>query len=159
MMDEGTKKRNALEISEDLALLGAGLGTGSDLDMSAVSLSALTSNLDASLEIWADVILNPSFPKEDLERLQKQTIAQIQREKATPIQMALRVFPQLLYGTGHAYSVPFTGSGTEATVSAMTREDMIKFHETWIRPNNATLVVVGKTTLTGIQPKLDGPTP
>ncbi len=155
MMDEGTKKRNALEISEDLALLGAGLGTGSDLDMSAVSLSALTSNLDASLEIWADVILNPSFPKEDLERLQKQTIAQIQREKATPIQMALRVFPQLLYGTGHAYSVPFTGSGTEATVSAMTREDMIKFHETWIRPNNATLVVVGKTTLTEIQPKLE----
>jgi zinc protease len=123
--------------------------------MSAVTLSALTSNLDASLELWADVILNPSFPKEDFGRLQKQTLAQIQREKATPIQMALRVFPQLLYGSGHAYSVPFTGSGTEATVSAMTREDMIKFHQTWIRPNNATLVVVGKTTLAEIQPKLE----
>ena len=155
MMDEGTKKRTALEISDDLALLGAGLGTGSDLDMSAVTLSALTSNLDASLEIWSDVILHPSFPREDFERLQKQTIAQIQREKATPIQMALRVFPQLLYGLGHAYSVPFTGSGTEATVSAMTRDDMVKFHQTWIRPNNATLVVVGKTTLAEIQPKLE----
>ncbi|MCU0453077.1 MAG: insulinase family protein [Bacteroidetes bacterium] len=155
MMDEGTKKRSALQISEDVALLGAGLGTGSDLDMSAVSLSTLTSTLDEALDIWADVILNPSFPAEELDRQQKQTLAQIQREKATPIQMALRVFPQFLYGAGHAYSVPFTGSGTEAAVSAMKREDLVKFHETWIRPNNATLVVVGKTTLAEIQPKLE----
>jgi zinc protease len=155
MMDEGTKKRTALQISEDLALLGAGLGTGSDLDMSAVTLSTLTSTMDAAMEIWADVILDPSFPEEELDRQQKQTIAQIQREKATPIQMALRVFPQLLYGSGHAYSVPFTGSGTEAAVAALKREHLVKFHETWIRPNNATLVVVGKTTLAEIQPKLE----
>jgi zinc protease len=155
MMDEGTKKRSALQISEDLALLGAGLGTGSDLDMSAVTLSTLTSNLDAAMEIWADVILDPSFPNEELERQQKQTLAQIQREKATPIQMALRVFPQMLYGSGHAYSVPFTGSGTEVAVAALKRDDLVKFHGTWIRPNNATLVVVGKTTLAEIQPKLE----
>ena len=155
MMDEGTKTRNALQISEELAQLGANLNTGSNLDMSNVSLSALKSNLDASLNIFADVVLNPSFPDEDFKRLQKQTMAQIQREKATPIQMGLRVFAKFLYGANHAYGNPLTGSGTEATVGAMKREDLVKFHQTWIKPNNATLVVVGATTMAEIKPKLE----
>ena len=155
MMDEGTKKRTALQISEELALLGTSLGTGSNLDMSSVSLSSLKNKLDASLEIFADVLLNPSFPKEDFERLQKQTIAQIQREKVSPFSMALRVLPAFLYGSGHAYSNPLTGSGTEEAVTKITRDDLIKFHRTWIRPNNVTLVVVGATTLDEIVPKLE----
>jgi zinc protease len=93
MLDEGTQTRSSLQISEQLALLGANLGSGSNLDMSTVSLSALKSNLDASLDILADVILNPSFPEADFARLQKLQIARIQREKVTPIQMALRIFP------------------------------------------------------------------
>ncbi len=155
LMDDGTKTRTALQISEELQLLGANLGTGSNLDMSTVSLSALKSNLDASLEIFADVILNPSFPNEDFERLRKQTLAGIQREKVTPIQMALRVFPKLLYGSNHAYGNPLTGSGTEQSVSKMTKEELIKFHQTWIKPNNATLVVVGAATMDEIKPKLE----
>jgi zinc protease len=155
MMDEGTTTRTALQISEELQLLGANLNTGSNLDMSTVSLSALKSNLDASLEIFADVILNPSFPKEDFERLQKQVLAGIQREKVTPVQMALRVFPKLLYGPNHAYGNPLTGSGTEQSVSKMTREDLMKFHQTWIKPNNATLIIVGDATLEEIKPKLE----
>jgi len=155
MMDEGTKTRTSLQISEELALLGANLGSGSNLDMSSVTLSALKSNLDASLNIFADVILNPSFPDADFKRLQKQQIAGIQREKVTPIQMALRVFPKLLYGANHAYGNPLTGSGTEASVGKLTREDLIKFHQTWFKPSNATLVVVGATTLAEITPKLE----
>jgi zinc protease len=155
MLDEGTKTRSALEMSDELSMLGASLGAGSNLDQSSVTMSALKTNLDASLELYADAILNPSFPAEDFERNKKQTLARIQREKATPIQMALRVFPKLLYGENHAYSNPLTGSGTEATVSAMTREDLVKFHATWIRPNNATLIVVGATTLNEIKPKLE----
>ena len=64
--------------------------------------------------------------------------------------MALRVFPSLLYGPGHAYGNPLTGSGTAASVQKITRDDLVKFHETWFRPNNATLVVVGDTTLAEI---------
>ncbi len=155
MMDEGTKNRTALEISEELALLGANLGTGSNLDMSSVTLSALRANLDPSLDIFADVVLNPSFPKKDFERLQKITLAQIQREKVQPIQMALRVFPKIMYGAKHAYGNPLTGSGTEESVGKMTREEMMKFHGTWIKPNNATLIVVGATTMDEIKPKLE----
>jgi zinc protease len=155
MLDEGTKTRQSLEISEQLDRLGAQLGAGSNLDMSLVTLSALKANLDASLEIYADVILNPSFPEPDFLREQKQQLAAIQREKVQPVSMALRVYPALLYGKSHAYGNPLTGSGTEASVKSITREALVKFHQTWFKPNNATLVVVGDTTLAEITPKLE----
>ena len=155
MLDEGTKSRTSLEISEELALLGANLNTGSNLDMSVVSLSALKENLDASLDVFTDVILNPSFPEEDFERLKKLQLDVIEQEKKIPIQMALRVFPQFLYGNDHAYGNPFYGSGTEASVSKIKRSDLEKFHKTWFKPNNATLVVVGATALNEMKPKLE----
>ncbi|MFH1568722.1 MAG: pitrilysin family protein [Gemmatimonadota bacterium] len=155
MMDEGTARRSALQISDQLAALGADLGTGSNLDLSYVTLSALNQNLDASLDLFADVVLNPAFPPAEFERLKKQQLAGIQREKATPFQMALRVFPPLLYGTDHAYGLPLTGSGTETSVAGLTRDDLAAFHRTWFRPNNATLVVAGATTLAEMTPRLE----
>jgi zinc protease len=118
-------------------------------------LSALKSKLDASLELFADVILNPSFPEADFKRQQKLQLAAIDREKNTPVQMALRVFPGLLYGAQHAYGNPLTGSGTSASVAKMTREDLAKFHDVWIRPDDSTLIVVGDTTLSEMTPKLE----
>lgn len=155
MLDEGTKTRDALQISEELAMLGANLGSGSNLDMSTVTLSALKENLDPSLDIFADVILNPAFPENEFNRLQKQQLARIQQEKASPIQMALRVFPRFLYGEKHAYGNSFTGSGTEESVSKMTQKDLVKFHKDWFKPNSATLVVVGDITLKEATPKLE----
>jgi zinc protease len=155
MLDEGTDRRSALEISEELDMLGATLGTGANLDMSTVSMSALTENLGASLDIFADVILNPAFPENEFQRLRQMRLAQIQQEKVQPFGMALRTFPKLLYGEGHAYGNPMTGSGTEASVQAMTREDLVRFHQTWFKPNNATLIVVGATSLDEIQPRLE----
>ena len=155
MLDEGTKTRNSIEISKELASLGATLGSGSNLDTSTVTLSTLKTTLDRALTLYSDVLLNPAFPESDFERLKKLQIAAIQREKVQPIQMALRVFPKLLYGPTHAYGNPFSGSGTEESVAKLTREDLMKFHSTWFKPNNATLVVVGDTTLAEIQPKLE----
>ena len=155
MLDEGTKTRNSIDISKDLASLGATLGAFSNLDTSTVSLSTLKSNLDRALSLYSDVILNPAFPQADFDRLKKIQLAQIQREKAQPVQMAIRVLPPLLYGAKHAYGNPLTGSGTEASVAKLTREDLMKFHSTWFKPNNATLVVVGDTNLAEIQPKLE----
>ncbi len=154
MLDEGTTRRTALQISDTLSQLGAELFTGSQLDVSSVSLSAMKDKLDPSLNIFADVILNPSFPQADFQRQQRQRLARIQREKVIPVQMALRVFPQLLYGANHAYGNPLTGSGTEEAVSAMKRDDLVRFHRTWFKPNHATLVVVGDVSLAEIQPKL-----
>lgn len=155
MMDEGTKDKDALEINEELQSLGASLSAYSDLDASYVNLNTLKPTLEPSLDMMADVILNPAFPQEDFDRLKNQTMVQIQREKSQPIQMALRVMPKFLYGEGHAYSQPLTGSGYESTVQSMTREDMMKFHDTWIRPNNATLMVVGDIDMSELKPMLE----
>ena len=155
LLDGGTAARSALQISDQLALLGAELHASSNLDMSLVELSALKDKLDPSLDLFADVILNPTFPESDFKRQQKQVLAAIEREQNTPVQMALRVLPRLLYGAGHAYGNPLTGSGTKESISKMTREDLVKFHDTWYHPSNATLVVVGDTTLTEIKPKLE----
>ncbi len=155
MLDEGTARRTSLQISDDLAKLGATLRTGSSLDHSSIELSALKANLDPSLDIFADVVLSPSFPEKEFPRLQKQMLAGIQQEKAQPMGIAVRVIPRLLYGEGHAYGNPFTGSGTEASVSAITLSDLVKFHETWFKPDHATLIVVGAVGMDEIRPKLE----
>ena len=155
MLDEGTKNRTALEISDEISLLGATLGTGSNLDISSVSMSALKENLDDSLDLFADVILNPVFPLDDFARLQRRQLVSIKQEKVQPRTMALRIFPKLIYGEGHAYSLPFTGSGTEASVASLTTDDLASFHATWFKPNNATLVVVGHITRRELEPALN----
>lgn len=155
MLDEGTASRTALQISEELQRLGAELSTGSTLDSSFVAMSALKEKLAASLALFADVILNPTFPAADFARLQKQQLASLAREKVTPVAMGLRVLPTLLYGEGHPYAVPFTGSGREETVAKLSREDLIAFHRTYFKPNNATLIVVGDVTLTEIRAQVE----
>jgi zinc protease len=155
MLDEGTTSMDTLKIDDALARLGADLNSGANLDFSVVSLNALKENLDPSLAIYADVILNPVFPQTELDRLKRLQLAGIQQEKNTPTSMALRVLPRLLYGEGHAYALPMTGSGTEQSVAAIRRDDLVKYHATWFKPNNATLIVVGDTTLAEIKPKLE----
>jgi zinc protease len=155
MLDEGTATMDALQISDSLATLGANLTSGANLDFSVVGLSALKENLDASLAIYADVILNPAFAPSELERLKRLQLASIQQEKNSPTDMALRVLPRLLYGEGHAYSLPMTGSGTEEAVAALGRDELVAYHGAWFKPNNATMIVVGDTTLAEIQPKLE----
>ena len=156
MLDEGTASRNAIEISDTLDSLGATLGAGSNLDVSTVSMSALASNLDESLDLFADVILNPSFPEDEFERQQQQQLAGIGREKVQPVAMAQRVLPRILYGEGHAYSNPLTGSGTEQSVNELSPEALRTFHDTWFKPNNATLIVVGDITMDELAPAIEG---
>jgi zinc protease len=155
MLDEGTRSRSSLEISDELIELGATLSAGSDLDVSTVSMSSLTANLQDSFELFADVVLNPAFPAAEFERLKQQQLASIQREKVQPVSMALRVMPKLLYGDDHAYSNPLTGSGTQESVQAMTREQLQEFHASWFKPNNATLIVIGDISMQELLPRVE----
>lgn len=155
MLDEGTTSRDALEISDTLDSLGANLGAGSNLDVSTVSMSALVENLDESLDLFADVILNPSFPEDEFGRQQQQQLAGIGREKVQPVSMAQRVLPRILYGEGHAYSNPLTGSGTEESVGELDVDALRAFHDTWFKPNNATLIVVGDITMGDLLPAIE----
>lgn len=155
MLDEGTKTMTTFEISDRLSLLGANLSTDSNLDCSYITLSSLKENVDESLDIFADIILNPSFPEDSFQRLKKQGIADIEMEKAEPVKIVLRLFPELLYGKDHVYGLPFTGSGTEESISSLDIDDLKRFHSTWFKPNNACLIIVGDTTMEEILPKIN----
>jgi zinc protease len=155
MLEEGTATRNSLRVGEELESLNAKFTTRSNLDAAFVTLSALSATLDQSLDIYADLLLHPAFANQDFDRLKKERLAAIRSEKVTPVSMALRVAPALLYGAGHPYATPYSGLGTESALGAMTREDLVNFHHNWFKPNNAQLLIVGDTTLSAIVPKLE----
>lgn len=155
MMDEGTATRNALQISEQLSNLGGTLNTGSGLDFSFVNCTALKANLDATLDIMGDVVMNPTFPQADFDRLKAQQLATIDQEKNQPQGIALRLMPKFMYGEGHAYSTPLTGNGFSTSVAKLTRDDMAKWHQTWVKPGSATITVVGDITLAELTAKLE----
>ncbi len=155
MLDESTRNRSALEIDAEAERLGAEISSGSNLDMSTVSVSALSRNLPASLELFADVVRNPAFAAEEMERMRLRRIAQVQQEMNQPVGIALRTLPPLIYGADHAYGIPFTGTGTEQSNADITREDLVAFHRDWLRPDNATLFVVGDTTMEQVLPLLE----
>jgi zinc protease len=155
MLEEGTPTRDSLKIGEELESLGANFGAGANVDNAIVNLNALKVTMDQAMAIYADLILHPAFPQKEFDRIKKERLAAIQREKVTPQAMGLRVVPTLLYGKGHPYAMPFTGTGNEASIARMTREDLAKYHDTWFRPNNATLLVVGDVTLAEMKPKLE----
>jgi predicted Zn-dependent peptidase len=155
MLDEGTKSLGALAIAAQAESLGADLAAGSSLDTSFASVSALADRLDASVGLLADVVRHPAFPPDEIERVRKEWIAAIGREKSSPDALASRILPPLLYGEGHPYAIPFTGSGTEASIAALAREDLVAFQRDWLRPDNATLIVTGDATAGSMLPVLE----
>jgi predicted Zn-dependent peptidase len=160
LLDEGTKNQTTLEISEKLQMLGASLNTNAGLDVSSVSFTTLKQTFNPTLDLVADVLINPSFPQKEFDRLNKDHVNQIQREKVQPFSMAMRIFPKILYGQDHPYGNPINGTGFEATVKAITPDEIRNFYDTWFKPNNATLVIVGDVEMSSLvstlEAKLDG---
>ena len=155
MLDEGTEGLSSLEISDEATRIGARISSSASLDTASVSLSALSERLEESLDLLAEVVLRPSFPQQELDRLKRLRVAGIQQELAQPFTVGLRLLPGLIFGDDHAYAAPMTGSGTVESVTSLTRDDVVSFHRTWYRPSNATLVVVGDVPLATLRPMLE----
>jgi len=155
MLEEGAGDLDSLAFAERAEALGANLGGGASLDGGSGSLSALRQNLDPSVALFADMLRRPAFSQKEIDRVKAQWIAGIKQEKAQPNGAALRVLPPLLYGAGHPYAIPLSGSGDEASIAALTRDDLVAFHRDWVRPQGATLIVVGDTTLKDVTPVLE----
>jgi len=153
LLDEGTKTRSALDISNQLAAIGAQLGTGSGRDASSVTLRTLTRQLDKALDIYADVITNPAFPKDELERARSSRLAQLAQLHDNANAVADLIFASLIYGRKHPYGQPAIGD--VASVTGVSVEDPRRFYETYYRPNNAALVVVGDVQAETLLPKLE----
>ncbi len=155
MMDEGAGDFDALGFGNRAEQLGAAVAAGASLDGGSAYLSALKENLDPSLGLFATMLRAPAFKPEEIERVRGQWLAGIAQEKAQPQSLALRALPPLLYGAGHPYGIPFSGTGTEDSIKSLTRDDLVGYHARWVRPQGATLLVVGDTTLAEIRPLLE----
>jgi len=104
------------------------------------------------MSLFSDIALRPSFPKNELDRLKNQQIARISQEKSSPFGVGFRILPKLLYGEGHTYSAPLSGSGDEESVANIQVSDLEHYHKTWFKAGNATLVVSGDITLEELSP-------
>ncbi|MGD9388818.1 MAG: pitrilysin family protein, partial [Gammaproteobacteria bacterium] len=155
MLDQGAGRRDTLELAAAIESEGAVIGAGAGLDAATVYLNALKDRLDASLALFADVTLRPRFGEDEIERVRRQWLAGIAQEKTRPQSIAYRLLPPLLYGEGHAYAIPFTGSGTEEAIASLGRDDLVAFHRDWLRPDNARFIVVGDISMEQIVPLLE----
>ncbi len=151
LIGDGTKTRDALEISEDLSRLGASLNASGGGEVSYVWMNTLKATLDPSLALFADVIENTTFRPDDVERERRLMIAQVQQQKRDPGSMAFRVAGPAMYGSDH----PYGKISTERSLEAIGRDELAAFHGRWFRPNNATLVVVGDVEAAQLIPKLE----
>jgi zinc protease len=155
LLDEGTKSRSALEIAEEAKRLGAHVSTGGFFDGSNINLNVLKKNFDPALKLVADIVLNPTFPDEELERRRRIYLGRIKQESKQPFTVALKSYMRVLYGSDHPYSQPYTGSGTEASIKAISRSDLVSYYKAHYFRNNATIVVAGDITLAEARKKLE----
>ena len=153
LIDESTKTRSALDISNQLAAIGARLRTESTFDMSGLNLLTLTKHLDKALEIYSDVITNPTFPANEFDLQRKLRMSALRQRRDDPNAIASVVYASLLYGRNHPYGHP--AMGDEQSLQALTGDDVRRFYETYYRPNNAALIVAGDVNPATLIPKLE----
>ncbi|HVZ23733.1 MAG TPA: pitrilysin family protein [Vicinamibacterales bacterium] len=145
MLDQGTATRSALQIADQVAQLGASLNTSSTMDATMVAGSSLTKNFPALMDLVADVSLHPAFPVQEIERQRASRLGRLVQQRENPSQLANAVMFSALYGSKHPYG--YTELGTEASVKALSRDDMLAFWKENFVPNNAALVVAGDISM------------
>lgn len=149
----GTNKRSAVEISNDIQKIGASFNTGADYDFVMVSASTLSKHFDKALEIFADILLDPTFPADELEIYRQRALVGIMQRRDNPNAIASIVQNALIYGKNHPYGADLTG--TEETLQSLTREDLKDFYENYFAPDNSVLIVVGDITRDELNAKLE----
>ena len=154
LLREGTKTRASKDIAEQADSLGATLTAGSGFSTmtSTVNTGGLVENLDKTLELFADVIRNPTFPQAELDRYKTRTLAQLQFQRSIPEFLAAEQFSRAIYGTNHPASII---SPPVESLKKLNSKDLADFHAKYYRPNNAILAIVGDVTMKEIVPKLE----
>lgn len=152
MLDEGAGTRSALEIADAVEYLGAVLTTTSSFDASAIRLNVPVAQLDQGLEIMADVALRPTFPPADLERLRQERLTALLQARDDAASIAGMTFARVVFGREHRYGTGLIG--TEATIKALTGDDLRMFHAAYYQPPNTTLIVVGDVMADAVVPLL-----
>ena len=153
MLDEGAGGRSALEIADEVDFLGADLNASSGFDSSAVRLGVPVARLGPALALMADVVLKPTFPESELERLRQERLTDLLQARDDAASVAPMAFARLLFGPSHRYG---TGAvGTTTTIKGFTTADLQAFHSTAFQPGDATLIVVGDVTAESVVPQIE----
>jgi predicted Zn-dependent peptidase len=151
LFDEGTTKLTGQDLAEASERLGANLSVGGGEDRSTFTLSALTANLAPSLDLLRQVMREPAFNPADLERVRTQTVTGIRQAMRSPQGIAQRTLTPELFGADSAYG----GVSTIASVSSITRDDLIAFKDSWIRPDNGEVFVISDKPLADVVTELN----
>jgi zinc protease len=152
MLDEGAGTRSALELADAVEFLGARLSTTSSFDYSAVRTSVPVARMAEALPLMADVVMRPTFPAAELERLRTERLTALLQARDDPAALVNIAFPRLVFGATHRYGT--AAGGTAAELEAMAIDDLRAFHRSYYRPEHAVLVVAGDVTPSAALPLL-----
>lgn len=154
MLDEGTTTRSAMEIAEGVEGLGASLRSSAGWDVSTVSLRVVKPRVKGAFEILSDVLMNPSFPEEEMERVRREQLDRILQSMDEPSALANNAFANVLFGEEHVYGQPL--GGTRTSVEALTREAVTTFYRDRYLANNSIMIIVGDIDEGETRELLDG---
>ncbi len=140
LLTEGTQSRSANEIANAIEFVGGSLSSGANVDYATISMRVLRRDLDLGLELFADVLLRPSFPAAELERTRDAVLASLKDDEDDPTTVAGKAFGRELYGP-HPYGHPVEGD--PASVSAISRDDLKRFYAEHYGPEGTVIAVVG----------------
>ena len=143
LLDQGTASKSASQIADEIDFIGGAMGTASLPDLTAANVIVMKDSFEAGLRMLNDVVRNPVFAAEEIERQKKQILSTLQVSGDDPEYVANAVFDRLVYGS-HPYGLPATG--TPETIAGISREDLLAFHRRYYLPNNMILAIVGDVT-------------
>ena len=146
MVDEGTENYSSLEYAEKQESLGSSISFGSSIDTTYASMSSLKVNLESTLELLKEGLLNANFPQVELDKVKKRWLAGIDQELNSPASMANREIRALVYGSNHPYAKA-SSSGIKSTVETFTRDDLVGMYLKLTNPSDATFIVTGDISL------------
>ena len=140
LLDQGTTTRGAQQIADQIDSIGGAMGTGSGTDLTFVNAVVMKDSFALAMDMVADVIRNPAFSPEEIERQREQAVSSLRVSDEDPAYVASVVFDRLVYGF-HPYGRP--GSGTAQSLQRITQDDLRAFHRAYFVPNNMILAIVG----------------
>jgi predicted Zn-dependent peptidase len=153
MLDEGAGTRDALALADAVEFIGASLTTGSSYDIASIRMQTPVAKLDDALQILADVVMRPTFPEPELDRLRKERLTRLLQTRDQPAALATAAFSRLVFGPRHRYGTP--NLGNEASNSEMRSSDLKAFYTSYYQPRNAHVLVVGDVTADAVVTKLE----
>jgi zinc protease len=143
LLTEGTKHRTALEISEEIEFIGASLGASAGRDYTTITLSVLKKDIDKGFEVFADILLNPTFPQDEIDRKRDLIKGFLKQKEEDPSFLAERAFKKEVFGK---YPYGRLIQGSLETIDSIKKKDISGFYSKFFLPNNSILSVVGDLT-------------